>query len=188
MRILYGGDSPTVNTGFGTVGKNIVDRLVKRGYEVVVLGVNHYGDPYDPVEFPYPIYPCEKGPPDAIFGTHKLWAIAKEFKPDLIFFLNDPWVIDRYLGAKNFDSPYLKSIAYFPLDAGPLKKEWAKILGGFDAQVCYSKFGEKIIIEASGGKRPENLYQIYHGVDTNVFKPVVQAQARSAIGVPQVRC
>jgi len=185
MRILFSGDSPTVNTGFGVVAKNIVNRLAAKGHQIAALGVNHYGDPYDPKEFPYPIYPCDKGShPDQIFGYRKLWHIANEFQPDILFFLNDPWIIDKYMDAKTVDAPYLKTVAYFPIDSGPLKPEWAKTLSELDAQVCYSEFAERIVTEANGGKRPKNLHQIYHGVNRNVFKPVNQQMARQRLGIP----
>jgi glycosyltransferase involved in cell wall biosynthesis len=185
MRILFSGDSPTVTTGFGIVAKNIVNRLAARGHQISVLGINHYGDPYDPKEFPYPIYPCDKGSnPDQIFGYRKLWHIANEFQPDVLFFLNDPWIIDKYLDAKSVDSPYLKTIAYFPIDSGPLKPEWAKTLTELDAQICYSEFGARIITEANDGKRPKNLHQIYHGVNRKVFFPINQQLARQRLGIP----
>lgn len=183
LKILYCGDSPTVNTGFGVVSYNLLKRFHEKGHEIVCLGINNYGDPYDNEKYPYPIYPCEKGSPDNIFGTRKLWAIARDFKPDLIFFLNDPWVIERYLEAKNLDTPYLKTVAYFPIDGGPLKKTWAKNLAGLDAQICYSNFAEKIVAAAMGS-RPDNLHQVYHGVDHRVFKPVNQQLARQKIGIP----
>lgn len=183
MKILFCGDSPTINTGFGIVSKNIVKRLKDKGHDVVVLGINFYGDPYDPEEYPYPIYPCEKGSADNIFGTHKLWAIVKDFEPNLLFFLNDPWVIDRYLEAKNIATPYMKTIAYYPIDGGPLKKSWATTLTELDAQICYSHFAERVITEANG-KRPDNLYQVYHGVDKETFFPINQQQARLRLNLP----
>ena len=90
MKILFSGDSPTVNTGFGIVAKNIVGRLHQRGHEIVALGVNYYGEPYDRKEHPYVVYPCDKGSPDQVFGSQKLWQIAQDFQPDVLFFLNDP--------------------------------------------------------------------------------------------------
>lgn len=183
MRILFSGDSPTVNTGFGIVSKNIVRRLKDAGHEIVVLGVNHYGDPYDSTEFDYPIYPCEKGPPDKVFGVRKLWAIVRDFEPHLLFFLNDPWIIEKYLKAKDIETPYLKTIAYFPTDSGPLKKEWATMLSSLDAQICYSNYAEKVVI-AANGKRPDNLHQIYHGVNSKTFFPVNQQLARQELGLP----
>lgn len=185
MRILYSGDSPTVNTGFGVVGKNIVNRLYERGHTVAALGVNHYGDPYDPKEFPYPIYPCDKGNADNVFGAHKLWAIAKDFQPDVLFFLNDPWVLERYMVNKSVDSPYLKTIAYYPIDGGPIKKKWIDVLNGFDAQVCYSEFALDVVKQSNGGSLPKNIYQIYHGVNRNIFRPINQSIARKQLGIPQ---
>lgn len=186
LKILWTSDSPHVDTGFGRVAKSIISRLKHtHGHDVVVLGVNHYGDPYDPEEFDYPIYPCDKGHPDAIFGIHKLWNIAAKYQPDVLFILNDPWVTAKYLAARPPGLlPNLKIVTYFPLDAGPLKKGWAETLSKLDAQICYSKFAERIIIEANNGKRPKNLHQIYHGVDTKVFFPVNQSQARQATGIP----
>ncbi len=186
MRILFWGDSPTVTTGFGVVSYNLLTRLKKLGHDITVLGINHWGDPYDQKEIPFPIYPCDKGSTDQIFGYAKLWWIAKQVKPDIIFMLNDPWVIDKAFSFRPPDTdPMIKYIAYYPIDAGPLKPGWAEMLTReFDAQVCYSHFAENIIIEANGGKRPDNLYQIYHGVDTNTFFPVNQQEVRLKLGLP----
>ena len=115
---------------------------------------------------------------------YKLWTLVKEFKPDVLFFLNDPWIIEKYIQLKNIETPYLKTIAYFPIDGGPLKKQWANTLSKLDVQVCYSEFGERVITEANGGKKPKNLRQIYHGVDRKIFRPVVQQVARQKLGIP----
>lgn len=187
-RILFCGDSPTVPTGFGQVMKNIVGRLKSLGNEVSVLGINSFGDPYDREEFPYDIWPCDKGDIDALYGYAKFWYIVTKVQPDVIFFLNDPWVIQKYLNYKPEDFPddYIKYVAYYPIDSGPLKKEWASMLTEeMDAQVCYSHFAEKVIIDANEGKRPDNLYQVYHGVDRSKFYPVVQSVARASLGLPQ---
>lgn len=183
LKILYVGDSPTVPTGFGVVSKNLLKRFHKMGYELAVLGVNHYGDPYNPKEFPFPIWGGDKGPMEAAYGMHKLWSIAAGFEPDVIFFLNDPWVIGDYLKNKpEHINP--KIIAYYPTDSGPIKKGWVDMLNSFDAQICYSKYAENVITESNGGIRPPNLHQIYHGVNTTTFFPVSQAEARSNLGLP----
>lgn len=183
MKILWVGDSPTVNTGFGIVSRRILKELSKYGHEIVVLGINHYGEPFDWKEYPYKIYPCQPGGMAEMYGYNKLWPIVEFEKPDLLFFLNDPWMIDDYMKRKPKEFPYMKTMAYFPTDAAPLKPEWAKMLSKFDAQVCYSKFAEKVVTEANNG-RPKNLYQIYHGVDTETFKPINQQIARHRLGIP----
>jgi glycosyltransferase involved in cell wall biosynthesis len=155
------------------------------GHQIAVLGVNHWGEPYDPRKFPYPIYPCDKGAaPEQIFGHKKLWYLIQENKPDILFFLNDPWVISDYLNHKpDFINP--KMVAYYPIDSGPLKPEWGKMLTDhFEAQVCYSHYAEGVIKQANGGKIPDNLHQIYHGVDTKVFFPFNKDKARMMLGIP----
>jgi len=154
------------------------------GHEITVLGINFFGTPYDHKEFPFDIWPTDKGSLDNAYGYQKLWWIVEKVQPDLLFFLNDPWIIHTYMKNKPEGKfPYLKYMAYFPTDASPIRPEWAEMLSGFDAQVCYSKFAEKVIVEANNGVRPKNLYQVYHGVDTSVFKPINQTIARSTLGI-----
>lgn len=183
MKIFYWGDSPTVDTGFGVVAKNLLPGLRELGHEIVVLGINEYGDnPRRIAEFDFTIYPCDKGGPEQVYGIRKFWPIVEAEKPDVIFMLNDPWIIKDIMGIKPPNvSPYIKYVAYYPTDAAPLKPEWLETLNSFDAQVCYSKYAEHVIT-TSNGERPENLYQIYHGVDTKIFYPMSQAYARQSLG------
>ncbi len=184
MKILYVGDSPTVTTGFGVVSDNLIKQFIRQGHEITVLGINHYGNPYNPNRYPYRIYPCDKGGVEAMYGYRKLWWLVTETKPDLIFFLNDPWVIEKYLEFKPDDVEAPRMMAYYPIDAGPMKKNWLELLEKkFVAQVCYSNFAENVVI-SSLGHRPKNLHQIYHGVDTKTFFPVNQSLARARLGIP----
>lgn len=186
MDILFVGDSPTVNTGFGVVSKNLLKQLHNHGHNITVLGINAFGEPYDHEEFPYDIYPCEKGSVENLYGYFKLWQIAEKVQPNLIFFLNDPWVVDKYLQAKppNMRLSYTKMMMYFPIDAAPLKKEWMKTLEKMDAAVCYSHYAEKVLLDSNDGVPLKNLHQVYHGVDTSIFRPLVQTAARTELGLP----
>jgi glycosyltransferase involved in cell wall biosynthesis len=183
LRILWCGDSPTVDTGFGVVAKNVLQQLHAKGHQIGAMGINMYGDPYDHKEFPFPIWPVDKGSLDLMYGYQKFWYIENTFKPDLIFFLNDPWVIRKYMEHRPATDRYVKLMAYYPTDGGPMKKEWVDMLNEFDAQVVYSNFAERILIEANGGKRPKNMHQIYHGVDTKTFFPIKQDVARQQLGL-----
>lgn len=185
MKILFVGDSPTVDTGFGVVARNLLPRLQSLGHDIHALGINYYGDPYDQRRFSFPIVPVDHGNIDLMYGYRKLWEVEDRVKPDLIFWLNDPWIIQKYMQHKPPNhNRYYKSLAYFPIDGGPLKPEWAELLSGFDAQVCYSNFAERVVTEANK-KHPDNLYQIYHGVDTKIFFPVNQSIARQKLELPQ---
>jgi glycosyltransferase involved in cell wall biosynthesis len=184
LKILFWGDSPTVPTGFGKVSNEVLKRLRSYGHDISILGINHNGDPYDHEEFPYRLYPCAQGNTDMLYGLSKLWAVVQHEKPDLLFMLNDPWLIKDTLDRKPGEYPYMKTLAYYPVDAGPLKPEWIKILNSFDAQVCYSHFAERVVTDSNKGKRPDNLYQIYHGVNTETYYPINQQKARAVLGIP----
>ena len=187
MKILFVGDSPTVNTGFGVVSKNVLAQLHAKGHQIAVLGVNHHGEPYSREDFPYDIHPCEGGGgSEGVFGMNRLWHILPQVQPDLLFLFNDPWIIRSYLEHRpdNISAPYLKIIGYYPIDAGPMKSDTARLLSKeLDAQVCYSHYAERIITEANDGKRPDNLYQVYHGVDTKIYRPLNQQAVREELGI-----
>lgn len=186
MKIFFVGDAPTVDTGFGVVSKNLLTRLHDMGHQIVVLGINEYGEnPRKVKEFPFPIYPCDKGGPEQVYGFGKVWPIINSERPDIVFFLNDPWLIKNYMDLKpDGILPYTKFVAYYPTDAAPLKPEWHQTLNSLAAQVCYTKYAEDVVIK-SNGSRPANLHQIYHGVDTKTFFPVNQQYARAQIGMPE---
>lgn len=187
MKIFFVGDSPTVDTGFGVVSKNLLPRLQKMGHEIVVQGINEYGDsPRKLKKFDFPIYPMDKGGPEQVYGIRKVWPNVRYENPDLLFLLNDPWLIKNYIETKPPEvGRYLKYVAYYPTDAAPMKREWMEVLNQLDAQVCYSKYAEDVVTQSNNNKRPDNLYQIYHGVDTNIYYPVDQRVARQKLGIPE---
>ena len=188
MKIFFVGDSPTVDTGFGIVAKNLLSKFSAMGHEIIVLGVNHRGEPYDQRKFPFPIYPTSGTNLDEMYGYSKFWILYEQIKPDIVFFLNDPWVISQYYASQPEKYPGMdkqtKTVAYYPTDAGPIKKEWINLLNKMDAQICYSNFAERVVIESNGGKRPPNLHQIYHGIDKSEFFPVNQSVARTMLKIP----
>lgn len=181
------GDSPTVDTGFGVVSKNLLPRLKNMGYDIVVNGINEFGDnPRRMAKFDFPIYPTERGGPEQLYGFHRFWENVQKEDPDIIFFLNDPWLIKTYLDVKPpYIDPNIRYVGYYPTDSAPLKPEWVKVLNSLEAQICYSKFAEYVVTTSNKNKKPDNLYQIYHGVDTKTFYPVDQRYARSQLGLPQ---
>lgn len=186
MKIFFMGDSPGVDTGFGVVSKNLLTGLHKLGHEIVVLGINEYGsDPRKAREFPFLIYPCDKGGPEQVYGFHKLWPIVEAEQPDILFILNDPWLIQRYVEMRPpKHNPAMKIVGYYPTDSAPLKPAWLKVLNGLDAQICYTKYAEGVVT-TSNGSRPDNLHQLYHGVNTTKFFPINKFEARQKLGIPK---
>ena len=59
IKLLWMSDSPTLVSGFGTVTRDILDRLPADRFEIAVVGWAHSGWPYDRTRYPYPIYPSD---------------------------------------------------------------------------------------------------------------------------------
>ena len=56
IKILAYCDSCTVDTGFGTVSRNILAQLYITGkYDIDIFGINFHGEPYN---LPYRIWPA----------------------------------------------------------------------------------------------------------------------------------
>lgn len=56
VRVLWFSDSPTVETGFAQVAKQILQRLNITGkYEFTIWGINYFNQPFDKEKYPYNI-------------------------------------------------------------------------------------------------------------------------------------
>lgn len=161
-KILVIADSYTTPTGFSTVVFNIFKNLTRK-FDISQLGVNYYGDPH---QVPWPIYPASMR--GDLWGFGRLNEIP-DWKPDLIFILNDVWVIKTYLeGLKRVykDKEMPKIVAYFPVDSMEYDIDWFKDFDIVTQSVVYTKFGYNVCKAV----RPNIDFKIIpHGTDTNTF-------------------
>lgn len=183
IRLLFYGDSPTCNTGFATVSKNLLKRLYATGkYEITIMGINYYGDPHD---LPYKIYPAGVNNQGDIYGRQKLLDILrnKNNEFDILLTLQDTFVMaqsefgenikklrDGFISEKDGKKIFNKGrgfkwIFYFPIDAKP-EIEWIEKSVKFaDIAVPYTKYAEE-----ECKKILDRKYDvIYHGFDKNDF-------------------
>jgi D-inositol-3-phosphate glycosyltransferase len=173
LKMLYVGDFP-IQTGFGVVSTNLI-KYFREKYEVHVLGVNYHGD-YDPLCEGLKVYPAAAA--GDIWGFSRLNELITRIQPDVVFVLNDPWICMQY--AEQFeqirDKVSSKFVAYTPVDAENVKKEFVEGLSKYDAVVTYTQFGlEQILKTADIIKK---LYIVPHGVDTETFRPVSREEVR----------
>ena len=110
MILLYWGDTPTVPTGFGNVALNILKRLYATGkYDIDIVGINYGGDPYDLNKYPYKIYPAvhalanDANLKNDVYGYRKVVDLATTGRYDVIFILNDLFIVNRVM-------PYLLDV------------------------------------------------------------------------------
>lgn len=169
VKTLFVSDAPVLMTGFGRAAAGIIRHLDREKYDVVQLGVNYSGDPH---EYDWPIYPAKMltNPNSSFTGEQKLPAVLEAENPDIIFCLNDIWVIERYL--KVIRNHYVgkdlpKVIVYFPVDGEGYQFEWFQ---GFDIvtkTVVYTQFAYN---EVNGTVSGLDLSIIPHAMDEYFYQ------------------
>jgi glycosyltransferase involved in cell wall biosynthesis len=167
-RILWISDGVTP-TGFGRVAHSIIKNLDSEIFQVLHLAINYFGDPhpYNHMIFPAPI----RG---NIYGMDRI----KEFrdaKLDMIFILNDLWMINEYLKEiKKFFDPAPPIVIYFPVDAKEFDRTWFENFDIVSQAVVYTEFGYKVAKAAA----PDEIdFEILpHGIDTELFYRLIMTK------------
>jgi D-inositol-3-phosphate glycosyltransferase len=169
--LLVVGDAVAA-TGFARVLHSVLDRI-KSKYEIHHLGINFLGDPHDT---DWKVYVARIG--GDVYGINRLQSLIETIKPRLVFFINDVWILIRYMPVLKKYKDQLKTVMYFPVDGGPLDPEIIKQLGDVNQLVAYNEFGKRVMEDALASVRREEpefkapgIAVIPHGVDTKVFYP-----------------
>lgn len=148
-------------TGFSRVLHSILEYLPKDLYDIHILGVNYYGDPH---EYPYKIYPAYIG--GDVYGYNRVQNFADQ-SFDLIFILNDIWIVGRYLEKiKESFKKFPKIVSYSPVDSLYPNPVWFNEYDIVSQVVTYTEYGKKAIEYESPYVDVE---VIPHGVDTKYF-------------------
>lgn len=150
-------------TGFSRVSHSIIEHIENK-YDITGIGVNYRGDPHN---FKFPIYPAISG--GRIFGEDRVIQILNNVKMDILFILNDAWLINQYLIflKKNVAKEKMpKIVVYFPVDSKEHDPDWYENYDIVSQAVTYTEFGRTVVREAN-----ENLEVdvIPHGVNQDVF-------------------
>lgn len=185
-KVLVWTDSPTCATGFATVSRNILRQLDVTGkYEFTVIGINHDGTPYDTIKYPYHIHPAVAPLSDDPrymnpYGPQKFMNFATSGEFDIIFILNDTFLVEKVMPAlidirsKMKDEKKFSTIYYYPIDGVP-KESWIKnSVMKADFPVVYTEFGRRETEKLVGPVK--KLQIIGHGVDKAVFYPMQESQ------------
>lgn len=176
-KLFVVGDA-VATTGFARVCHSVLENLPKEKYDISQLGINYYGDPHG---FSYKIYPAATG--GDIYGTRRLAPLVKSIKPDLIFIVNDPWIINNYLHElKENKLDTIPVVVYFPVDAAEHSPRW---FVNFDIvnKVCvYTQFAKNVVLKTGSPNVPENkIFIVPHGITKEHFFPTDKIEARKKI-------
>lgn len=165
LKVLFVSDL-VVETGFSTVAHNIIKHNLDR-FDFTGLGVNYGGDPH---EYDFPIYPAMVRGNGNIYGIDRLCQLLTSNDYDVVFILNDAWVISYYLDAikKNVSKKLPKIVVYFPVDSKMHDPDWYRDFDIVTEAYTYTEFGQRVV--NSKDCKPElKVGIIPHGVDSQDF-------------------
>ena len=178
-KLLWCGDIVAM-TGFARVTENVLERL-RDNYEIVVLGNNWWGDPTPLQEF-YKMYPSSNRFQQAPFGEQRIREIVEREKPDVVFTINDMWIINEQYKqiADLHEQKKFKFVGYAPMDSYGWLGSLDETANKWDGIISYTEFGAHEFI-AGGIQKPVAV--IPHGVTRGQFYPKAKADARKALGL-----
>jgi D-inositol-3-phosphate glycosyltransferase len=153
-----------IPTGFSRVAHSILANLPREKYNIIGLGVNYRGDPHG---MSFSIFPAMLG--GDVYGIGRLKDIFDRFSIDLVYILNDAWVIHEYLKEIETifkDAKLPKIVVYFPVDATSHSPAWYDNFDIVTKAVTYTEFGRKVAQQACP---LIDFGVIPHGIDIKTF-------------------
>lgn len=188
IRVIWHGEW-NVDTGFGGVSRNILDRLFQMKdeigmpkYEITVMSLSQGVNPMEgPPKANYRVIPQYGNRATAPFGQDYAAEVIRNVRPDVIITFGDTWMLD-FWNEPGIMPPDLRNtfklIAYVAIDGYPVPDFWIPKYQKFDKVITFTKFGRESIEERAKMMNIElsNMDYISHGVDINSFKPLPKAQ------------
>lgn len=183
-RLLVFGDAGA-HTGFAKVTHSICERLVSdHGWDVHVLATNYRGDH---VDTNLKLYVPTLIHREDIHGKSRFVELLGSLRPDALMFINDPSAVTELLLNNAFDPQRIlfrgvfndnewyrpPIVAYMPIDGYESPKTWDSILPRV-RRVAMTHFGQEAMPEAP---------VIWHGVDTEMYRPRDKAETKAALGL-----
>ena len=167
-------------TGFAQVAHNLAERL-RHTWDIDVLAINYHGDAHTWQKKVH-LYPASAE--GDVYGLKSFPKFVASQQYDLVFILNDIWIINMYLDSiQRFPKDKKPPIIFYTtVDAQHIKPEFIEPLQQANHGVFYTEFGLQEAQKA-GLSMPTSI--ISHGVDTSVFYPMQKEQARAACQLSQ---
>lgn len=179
-RILIVTESPHFASGYSGVARNLAKSFTRK-FDIGFLAwgwsgyVPTYYEMSERVSFGVPVkfYHVMGNR----FGTDVFDVVVDSFKPDVIFYLADTFMlmgnlsqqVQKYRGK-------ICQVFYFPVDGDCFPLPWVPFLEQFDGLVCFTEYGKREIEKVTNTL---NVNVLHHGVDTNIFKPVSPSEKKA---------
>lgn len=177
-KLLWVGDAGC-ESGFAKCTHKTLN-VLRKYYEIVVMGLNYRGDPDRPGQksWPYRMYPAMVHGGD-LFGYSRILDVIEWERPDVVVLQNDPWNIPPYMRR-------IKSLVNAPPVVGAIAVDGMNCQGtalnDLARVIFWTKFAQDEAI-AGGMKVPSGIVPL--GVDLNTFSPGDRDEARTQLGLPE---
>ena len=180
-KLLWCGDIVAM-TGFSRVTENVISRL-KDDFEILVLGNNWWGDP-TPLQDAYKMYPSSNRHQTAPFGEQRIREIVEREQPDVVFTINDMWIInEQYRQIQDLHKQgKFKFVGYAPMDSYGWIGCLDETANDWDAIISYTEFGAHEFVKG-GIYKP--IAVIPHGVTPGQFYPMDRNECRRKLGLKE---
>ena len=180
-KVLWCGDIVAM-TGFARVTENVISRL-DDNFEIVVLGNNWWGDP-NPLQERYRMYPSSNRYQTEPFGVERIREIVEREQPDVVFTINDMWIInEQYRRIQDLhQQKKFKFVGYAPMDSYNWIGCLADTANEWDGIISYTEFGAFEFVKG-GIQKP--IAVIPHGVTPGQFYPMDKKEARRQLGLKE---
>jgi glycosyltransferase involved in cell wall biosynthesis len=167
-------------TGFGRVSGAILPRL-KDKFDIVVLACNWHGDPVKEQE-DFRMYPAANRHQPSPFGEDRIREVVEKEKPDIVFSLNDPWIVsEQYRRIEDLHKKKdFKFVGYLTMDSYNWIGGIEQHINDWDGLVAFTEFGAYEFLKA-GINRPITI--VPHGLDKELFYPIDKSEARKRLNL-----
>lgn len=170
LRIIFNSNGPFTQSGYGQQMAELMPLIRDEDYPLAIIdyfgleggklmldGILHYPKI------------------NHVFGSDALVLHAQDFKADVVFTLQDVWVLHPQDLAK-----VNRFISIVPIDHNPVPNAVLEKLKYAYRIVTYSKFGQKEL-------QRKGLMSTYipHTVNTEIFKPMDKKERKKVAGIPE---
>lgn len=185
-RVMIVSDHSSLHTGFANVSRHLLNFLFDTGeYEIAEFG--WFAPKPEDVKDRLPrwkVYITNRTNPIMAdqdrYGAFTLEAAIADFKPHVVLSVGDEWMVKHIA---RFKERYgFTWVSYVPIDGMPHPPEWTNTFMSMDICVAYGNWGATVMKQRNPKFDPP---YIYHGVDTDVYKPdpTARAKVRASMGI-----
>lgn len=174
MRCLFTGAAPWVNSGYSKPWRYLFPRLHAAGHDIALAAYWGYGGQITRTSVsgaPVTIYP----PGRENYMNDIIEFHARAFRADVVVSLCDVWLLDGWGKKEILWCPWC------PVDTEPVSQPVLDALEGCHTPLAYCGWAQAQLQDHGF---PQARHMPF-GVDTQLYRPRDQAEAREAVGLPQ---